>query len=175
MTLVTVLLVSMACYRITLLLIADTITEPPRRRLLEWLAGRRHQDAELHVLAHDPDGVEQPGMLRVACTCGWYAERDQHGTYVADPVPSTVDLTERFPDLRRMLTDHQAEHRTDPGGKLGVLVTCPWCVSVYVGAAMAAVAWAWPHGWWRWPALALTASATTGLLATAASPNADDD
>ncbi|MFD3535229.1 hypothetical protein [Streptomyces sp. NPDC058664] len=50
---------------------------------------------------------------------------------------------------------------------LAYLVVCDWCVSVYTGAAAAAVgAWA---GWWSWawvPALLLAFSYVTGWLAS---------
>lgn len=58
---------------------------------------------------------------------------------------------------------------TSTGGyrpTLGYLLSCPWCVSVYVAAAMAtalAVA-GWP-GWLAWPATAAAWSTLTGWIA----------
>lgn len=50
---------------------------------------------------------------------------------------------------------------------LAYLVNCPWCVSVYVGAAVAPLAWAWGTRWWLLvPALALAFSYVTGFLAS---------
>jgi len=51
--------------------------------------------------------------------------------------------------------------------KLSYLLTCPWCMSVWVGAAVAAGAWKWgDSGWFIVPAVALAASHVTGVLAT---------
>lgn len=51
-------------------------------------------------------------------------------------------------------------------GMLAYLLVCPWCMSVYVGAAIAG-AGAWAGLWaWAWaPALALGFSYVTGFLA----------
>lgn len=47
------------------------------------------------------------------------------------------------------------------------LVTCPWCVSIYVGAVAAPLIWFWGSSpWLAIPALALALSQVTGLLAT---------
>jgi hypothetical protein len=47
------------------------------------------------------------------------------------------------------------------------LLTCPWCVSIYVGAIAAPVLWFWGSSpWLAIPALALAFSQVTGLLAT---------
>lgn len=64
--------------------------------------------------------------------------------------------------------------RLNEEGRVAYLLECPWCVSIYLGTIGAAVAWAWPDGWWRWPALALAASGVTGLLATMAAPDEND-
>lgn len=51
-------------------------------------------------------------------------------------------------------------------GKVEYLITCPWCVSVWVGAAAAPLVYLWHC---TWPVqiglLALAASYVTGLLA----------
>ena len=69
---------------------------------------------------------------------------------------------------------HVHQHRQNASGWRGYILTllgCPWCVSVWVGAAVVATAYAADGArWWEAPALALTASAGTGLLARAAHP-----
>lgn len=46
------------------------------------------------------------------------------------------------------------------------LVTCPWCVSIYVAAVAAPIAYLWGDTPWLFvPALALAFSQVTGLLA----------
>lgn len=54
----------------------------------------------------------------------------------------------------------------EPMPMLAYLVTCPWCVSIYVAAVVAPLAWAWgTRPWLAIPALALAFSHLTGLLA----------
>ncbi len=50
--------------------------------------------------------------------------------------------------------------------KLAYLLTCPWCVSIYIAAAAAPAAdWAGHSPWYLIPATALALSHVTGLLA----------
>jgi hypothetical protein len=44
------------------------------------------------------------------------------------------------------------------------LVTCPWCVSVWIAGLVVALQAAWPEGW-IYPAMVLAFSAVAGLLA----------
>lgn len=56
--------------------------------------------------------------------------------------------------------------RLDPEGLMAYLVFCPWCVSVYTGAAGAAAWWAWGDTLLFTAAvLALAASHVAGILA----------
>jgi hypothetical protein len=49
---------------------------------------------------------------------------------------------------------------------LTYLVHCPWCVSIWLGAGVAAATYNWPARWWVViPLVALTASYVTGALA----------
>lgn len=53
------------------------------------------------------------------------------------------------------------------GEMIGYLVYCPWCVSIYTGAAVAASWWAWGgQSWHTALMLALSASHATGYLAS---------
>jgi hypothetical protein len=54
--------------------------------------------------------------------------------------------------------------RLDGDGLLAYLVVCDWCVSVYTGAAVAAVA-AWGPHWSAWILAALAFSYAAGWLA----------
>lgn len=59
---------------------------------------------------------------------------------------------------RRRINVYSGQH------PISYLVTCPWCVSIYVGAAVAALA---ATGlWWLWIAVPLALSAVTGVLAS---------
>lgn len=54
---------------------------------------------------------------------------------------------------------------TRPARAVGYLITCQWCVSIWVGAAVAPLAWFWGYlPWLLLPALALAASQVTGML-----------
>jgi hypothetical protein len=56
--------------------------------------------------------------------------------------------------------------RLDPDGLAAYMVFCPWCVSVYVGAAGGAAWWAWGDTRiFTAAVLALAASHAAGLLA----------
>lgn len=47
------------------------------------------------------------------------------------------------------------------------LVACPWCLSVWVSAPVAAAAWMWGDtAWFLAPALALSASYASGVTST---------
>jgi hypothetical protein len=57
--------------------------------------------------------------------------------------------------------------RQRAGGKLRYFVTCPWCVSIWLGAGAAAVAYNWPDSWAvQIAALALASSEVAGVLAS---------
>lgn len=63
-------------------------------------------------------------------------------------------------------------HRYGTESKLTTLVGCQWCVSIYVCAAVFALAWAYgDRPWFVWPAAALAASQIIGLVAV----NLDDE
>lgn len=56
--------------------------------------------------------------------------------------------------------------RLDPDGLTAYLIFCPWCVSVYTGAAGAAAWWAWGDTRiFTAAVLALAASHVAGMLA----------
>ncbi len=54
--------------------------------------------------------------------------------------------------------------RLDASSLCAYLIVCDWCVSVYVGAAVAGSLCAWE--WSRWPLYALAFSYTAGWLAS---------
>jgi hypothetical protein len=75
--------------------------------------------------------------------------------------------------LTRLITRDEITHRArrlvlarlDRDGLMAYLIVCDWCVSVYVGAAMAAVC-AWGPSWTVWVMAALAFSHTAGWLAS---------
>lgn len=67
---------------------------------------------------------------------------------------------------RRNLAMAMDNHAKDPP-MLAYLTVCPWCVSVWIGAVAAPVAWFWgTRPWFAIPAVALAFSHVTGFLAT---------
>lgn len=52
------------------------------------------------------------------------------------------------------------------GGLLEYMITCPWCVSIWIGAPAAFIWWNWPDRWWSLGIAAWWAfSQITGKLA----------
>lgn len=48
--------------------------------------------------------------------------------------------------------------------RVAVFITCPWCVSIWIGAGVVVLTRLWPDGW-QYVALALALSGVTGFLA----------
>ena len=71
-----------------------------------------------------------------------------------------VNDDEIFADVRDKLLDRFPPEST----KLGYLITCPWCVSIYTGLAAALARELAPRPW-NVVASALAFSAATGLVA----------
>jgi len=52
------------------------------------------------------------------------------------------------------------------------LISCPWCMSIWVAPLVVGSGLAWGNGWgWQLATGALTASAVTGFLSSFASPD----
>lgn len=77
--------------------------------------------------------------------------------------------------LTRLITsDYIARHirvwairRFGPDHDLAYLVTCPWCLSVWIAAALTPAAWFWgEHPGFVIPAAALTISYLIGIAAS---------
>lgn len=74
--------------------------------------------------------------------------------------------------LTRLITDDKiteaARSRVARRGQMiAYLIHCPWCISIYTGAAVAASWWAWGGQTWHTAAmLALAASHATGVIAS---------
>lgn len=83
--------------------------------------------------------------------------------YVRDAVPAAPALG--LPAIRPDETLRDCM-QVNPPPMLAYLATCPWCVSIYVGALVMPLAWSWgTRPWLAIPALVLAASHLTGLLA----------
>lgn len=172
----TVGLAILATYRLTLLVTADTITAPLRRRLFQWLLMRGHRMTTdipgrgVRVLGDDD------ATMSAACSCGWSASavfRPFVIIHSPDEIPPGPYTAAAAAQTLAALADQHSKSTTATRWEL--FLSCPWCVSVWLGAGAAVLVGVWPEGWWRWGALALAASAVTGLLATLASPEEQDD
>ena len=67
-----------------------------------------------------------------------------------------------FARLRAVLTTGLDE-RGEPTNFLGALLSCPLCLSVWIGAAVALLLWLWPPSWWLLLPFALSGAATLAL------------
>ncbi len=84
-------------------------------------------------------------------------------------VTGLIALDEITSPAREWLENHLPANRL--GVALEYLITCPWCVSIWVGAATAPLLWWWgDHPALLIPALALAASQTTGMIAPIGRP-----
>lgn len=140
---------ALALYRLTLLVVADSITAPPR----DWLVHR------LSTVEHRlVDWQPKPGssdLLTWECACG-----------------VTFDGTGTSRSGRATWSSHEASAPAGRESKLAYLLECPWCASVWLAGPVAWSAWCFgDRAWWFVPALALAASGITGALATAAAPD----
>jgi hypothetical protein len=89
---------------------------------------------------------------------------------VSDPVLVVLVVLATMRVTRLVTTDYLTEpprrwvQRHAPE-KLAYLVGCPWCASVWTGAALALLAVRWPTWWVVALLLGLASSQVTGLLA----------
>lgn len=86
--------------------------------------------------------------------------------------------------LTRLVTDdYVTRHlraavirRFGPDHDLAYLVTCPWCISMYIGGVIMTIAWfVGEHAGFTIPAAALTASYLIGVAASILEPAEEDD
>lgn len=97
----------------------------------------------------------------VGATVRWLNRRKHPDVATDAPAPVQLDVL-----VRRARSPH-----------LGVkLMDCPWCVSFWIGLAVAGTGWTWGDRWWWFvPAAALAASGVTGILTDLAHPTGRTD
>lgn len=168
MTMTTIVLVALCCYRCTLLVTSDRITRAPRRRIRRWLRDRPRYNG------HDLFSIQRADEIR--CSCGWYAAHARSpygqdppvvGTQISGEVPPGTDMSNPVLDLETVFQAHREQHRSE--SKALYLLECPWCVSFWLAWPLAAIAH--PHWGWEFVYLVLASSAVTGLLAHIAAPD----
>lgn len=103
------------------------------------------------------DVITRPLRARVIARSYGYAFNSASipGEYAKAP----DNQRRRFQELEweRMVPNDDAPPR------LAKLVTCQWCVGIYVGAAVAFARWRWPRAW-GFAARALTAASAAALI-----------
>lgn len=171
----TLVLAVLAVWSITQLATRDTITARPRRWVRQWVRAAGHE--------------VEASMSQAACRCGWVAVNTDSRILVSDPDELTgtpreaIHLTDKATpqSVARSLRDLGDEHvdlarARDTGGYLYTLVTCPWCVSLYIALLVVASALAWGDGWgWQLAAGALGLRILAGAGVVHLGPPDDED
>lgn len=158
MTITVAVLAVLATASVTQLATRDEITARPRRALRQAIRGRRH--------------TIESGMSQATCSCDWVAVLRPGKIVITDPDEPIIESYPVDPDeygeadvpdtyanlLRELAEDHVKVANAAHPGYLYTLVTCPWCVSFYVGLLVVGTALAWGNGWgWQLIAGALAA------------------
>lgn len=133
---------ALAAHRVTRLIVADKLTEPARHRAI--LAAYRSLGLEWR-------GVELAERHDLKPTTPAAAGARADGTAWAD-LP-----LEAIPWVQVVAKDPHAP-------KLAYLLTCPWCVGMYVAGAVVVLDRR-PPRWWPAIRRALAVSAAAGILA----------
>lgn len=162
---ITLVVAALACYRLTMLVVADTITQPWRDRITgryvhplheqTWRPIAREPFAHVRAGVADDETGRHPFMARCRCGRQWCGEE--------------------WSDVASEANDHTNRHRgeTSTGPRWLVLLDCPWCASMWLAAPIAWSAWCFAErAWWAVPAVMLSLSALTGIIATFAKPEA---
>lgn len=157
MTALVAIVAALAVYRLALLATADEITKPMRQRALDALRTYEHTHVVTFTQADDED---HPTAAHCSCGQGWK-------TYI-------VDDEAEYPDVRPFVEEHLAEHddvTIASESKWAYLLTCPWCVSVWIAAPVVWSSWCFgDRAWWFVPAGVLAASAFAGAASQHAAP-----
>lgn len=69
-------------------------------------------------------------------------------------------------DVRAAVWSRYGSPEDEDAHKLSYFLTCPWCLSIYLGTLVSGLRLLWPNGW-RPVAKALAFSTVTGLLSEA--------
>lgn len=145
---------ALVVYRLTMLVVADEITEPLRERITSKYVHAIHE-AIIRPSVADRDPV---GEYFAACRCGQSWSGPDWGDVVSE--------------LNGHLNDeHRGGIEMTKGPRWLILLSCPWCSSWWIGLPVVWSAWCFgDRSWWMVPAGALAASAVTGIVATFAKP-----
>lgn len=142
-------------YRLTMLVVADELTEPWREKIIDRYIHPAHELTH-RPEAGAPDVISGRGFAFVAvCRCGMSWTGDNWSDVMSEANGHT--------------NEHRGEQTTGP--KWLVLLDCPWCASFWIACPVTWSAWCFgERGWWMVPALAFAGSAVTGIIASYAKP-----
>lgn len=153
MTTLVFVVAALAAYRLTMLVVADEITEPIRDRIIERYIHPAHE------LIDRPDPQEPkwdsgyPYSAKCRCGLKWVGNT----------------WSDVMSEANGHVNPHYGEMTTGP--KWLILLDCPWCASFWVSIPVAWSAWTFgDRGWWFVPAMVLAFSAISGIVATFAKP-----
>jgi len=144
LTALTLVVYALAVARTTRLVVADKLTEGPRK----WLVGK-------------VKGLYWRRFIRLA----------EELTEIVNEEARAGHLDDALEERRRWLeseleAEGKAAEKRQKDSKLVYLVTCPWCVSIWMSLPAVIVWWNWPTEWWSFgPAILLAFSQVTGELA----------
>lgn len=154
MTPIIAVIAALVVYRLSMLVVADTITEPLRDRIIERYV---HPVHEL-TYRPPPEPFAVPGSewaYMAECRCG------------------TSWVGEEWGDVMSPANQHVNEHRGEmtDGPRWLPLLECHWCVSFWLAWPVVWTAWCFgDRAWWFVPSGTFAASAVTGIIATFAKP-----
>lgn len=157
MTWIVFAVAALLAYRLTMLVVADELTEPLRERIVT------HYVHPAHERVLDVDTFESPGIVQDPNARRYYQQCRCGVAFTGD----------KWSDVASEMNGHLNPRRGEQteGPKWLLLLECPWCASVHIGIVVMWTAWLWgDRAWWFIPAAGLAASAVTGSLATFASP-----
>lgn len=157
MTLLTFAIAALVVYRVTMLVVADEITEPLRARIVGRYVHPLHE--QIVRPSEAQRATDKFGLFRGRCRCGVEFE-GRDWVDVASEINGHTDAA------------NQAGVRMSSGPWWVDVLDCPWCTSAYVAGPVAWSAWCFgDRAWWAVPALTLAFSALTGIVSTYAKPS----
>jgi hypothetical protein len=148
---------ALLAYRLTMLVVADELTEPIRERIVTRYVHPAHE----RIL--DVDTFESPGIVKDPNARRFY-QQCRCGLAVTG---------EKWSDVASEMNGHLNPNRVEmtTGPKWLLLLDCPWCASFWISIPVAWSAWSWgDRGWWFVPTSAFAFSALAGILSTFAKP-----
>lgn len=135
----------LAIARVVRFLVDDELFRGPRQRMINW--------AYIRANSWIVDNARQKAGVA--------------GMNMPGFDPETLERDQRNAYRNEYRAGLRLARQGDDVPKLAYMITCPWCVSIWVGAVAAPVVWfAGSTPWVFVPALALAASYVTGWLAS---------